>query len=281
MCGKGLVLEGGGLRGIYTSGVLDVLLDYDINFDYCIGVSAGACNAVSFISKQKGRNRDININYINDRRYFGVHNFISTGSVFGAKMMFDTIPNELLLFDYDTFEESKCRLIAGVTNIETGKPEYYEVKGLKQKYDIIRASSALPLLSSIVKYNGKSYLDGGMSDSIPIRKSLDDGNDKNVIVLTQHRGYVKHKSKLSKLAKIRYRKYPEFIKTLNDRYKKYNETLDFIKELEENGKALVVAPSEPLAMSRFEKDTKVLSHVYDLGVKDAKNKILEIKNYLA
>ncbi|QSX07216.1 patatin family protein [Sedimentibacter sp. zth1] len=280
MSSIGLVLEGGGLRGVYTAGVLDVLLENNIEFDYCIGVSAGACNAVSFISKQKGRNRDVNINYINDKRYFGVHNLVTTGNIFGVKMMFDIIPHELLPFDYNTFESSNCKMVVGVTDIETGEPCYYEIKGLREKYDIINASSSLPFLSKIVEYNGKKLLDGGMSDSIPIKKSISDGNEKNVIVLTQHRGYRKSKSKMGRYAKIKYRKYPNFIKTLAGRHIAYNDTLDFISDLENKEQAFVLCPSEPLNMSRLERNTDVLKRVYNLGVSDTIKKMNELKNYI-
>ncbi len=276
----GLVLEGGGLRGIYTAGVLDAFLLNDIEFNYCIGVSAGVCNALSYISKQKERNRNVNINYINDKRYFSIRNFVTTGSMFGYKMLFDTIPNELLPFDYDTYENSNCRLIAGATDCKTGKEVYYTLDTIRDKYEIINASISLPYISRIVKYDNKELLDGGIADPVPIKKSLEDGNKKNVVILTQHKGYQKSSSSLNKYAKIKYRKYPKLIEALNERHNIYNDTLSYISNLEEEKKVFAIYPSKPLEISRFEKDTNKLQEVYNLGLSDTLNAIEDLKSFI-
>lgn len=276
----GLVLEGGGLRGVYTSGVLDAFLDNNIEFNYCVGVSAGVCNALSYISKQKERNKNVNINYINDKRYFSIRNLITTGSMFGYKMLFDTIPNELLPFDYNAYERSNCRLIAGTTDCIAGEGVYYELDTIRDKYEIVNASISLPYISRISKYDNRYLLDGGIADPIPIRKSISDGNEKNVVVLTQHKGYEKSASSLNNYAKIKYRKYPEFIKLLSQRHIIYNETLSYISKLEEEKKVFAIYPSKPLEISRFEKDTNRLNEVYELGYSDTLRVIEKLKAFI-
>ncbi len=276
----GLVLEGGGLRGVYTSGVLDAFLDNNIEFNYCVGVSAGVCNALSYISKQKERNKNVNINYINDKRYFSIRNLITTGSMFGYKMLFDTIPNDLLPFDYDAYERTSCRLIAGTTDCIAGEGVYYELDTIRDKYEIVNASISLPYISRISKYDNKYLLDGGIADPIPIRKSISDGNEKNVVVLTQHKGYEKRASSLNNYAKIKYRKYPKFIKLLNQRHTIYNETLSYISKLEEEKKVFAIYPSKPLEISRFEKDTEKLNKVYNLGYSDALDVMGDLKEFM-
>lgn len=276
----GLVLEGGGLRGVYTSGVLDAFLDNNIEFNYCVGVSAGVCNALSYISKQKERNKNVNINYINDKRYFSIRNLITTGSMFGYKMLFDTIPNELLPFDYNAYERSNCRLIAGTTDCIAGEGVYYELDTIRDKYEIVNASISLPYISRISKYDDRYLLDGGIADPIPIRKSISDGNEKNVVVLTQHKGYEKSASSLNNYAKIKYRKYPEFIKLLSQRHIIYNETLSYISKLEEEKKVFAIYPSKPLEISRFEKDTEKLNIVYNLGYSDALDVMDDLKAFM-
>ncbi len=275
----GLVLEGGGLRGIYTNGILDKFIDEDLVFPYCIGVSAGVCNAVSYISKQKFRSRDINLTYINDKRYLGAGNFIKTGSIFGYKMMLDTIPNELMPFDYDTYEKSECTLYAAVTNCVTGKPEYYPLKNLKDNYCLVQATTSLPFVSKMVEYKGNKYLDGGLTDSIPIKKAMEDGYSYNIVVLTRHKGYRKEPSAFN-AEKIIYRKYPKLAEAIRCRYIKYNETLDYIEQLEKEGKVFVFRPSRELDCSRVEKNVLKLRSVYDIGVNDTQNNWERFKSWL-
>jgi len=276
----GLVLEGGGLRGIYTAGVLDAFLLNGIELNYCIGVSAGVCNALSYISKQKERSRNVNINYINDKRYFSIRNFITTGSMFGYRMLFDTIPNELLPFDYDSYKKSSCRLVAGATDCVTGEEVYYTLDSVRKQYDIINASISLPFISRIVKYDNKELLDGGLADPIPIKKSIADGNEKNIVVLTQHRGYQKTPSSLNNYAKIKYKRYPKLIEVLNERHNIYNDTLGNISILEEEKKVFAIYPSKPLEISRFEKDTNKLLDVYNLGLSDTLNSMDNLKEFI-
>ena len=252
----GLVLEGGGMRGIYTTGVLDWLLDQKYLPDYCIGVSAGACHATSYLSKQQGRSFRINTAYLQNGEYVSVKNLLKTGSMFGMDFIFDKIPNELDPFDYQAFLASPCEFYVGVTNVWTGKPEYFP-------------SSSIPMFSPIVPYKGNLYLDGGTSDPIPVRKALADGCDRVIVVLTQDRGYVKHPEKFRPVYKNLYRRYPKMVNTLDHRHEVYNETRDFVFQLEREGKAIVIAPREPVDLSRFERDIPKLRALYEEGFADA------------
>lgn len=280
MAKTGLVLEGGGLRGMYSNGILDTFLEEGIEFPYCIGVSAGVCNGVSFISKQPYRSMDINITYINNKDYLSLRNFVKEGSIFGYKMMLDTIPHKLNPFDYETYENSPCVLYACTTNCNTGKPCYFELKNLRQKYDIVRATTSLPFVSTMVDINGEKHLDGGITDSIPIKKAIADGCEKNVIILTRPKEYRKTVSTESKLAKVFYKKYPKLVEALENRHIVYNQTLDYIEKLEQEGKVFVFRPSQNLAVSRTEKDTKKLKAIYELGLEDAKNAMNDFKRWL-
>lgn len=267
----GLVLEGGGMRGLYTIGVLDVLMENDITFPYCIGVSAGACNAVSFISNQKGRAKRVMMDYISDKRYLSLSNFLKERSVFGMEFIFNTIPHELDLFDYDTFLKSDCEFKAGVTDVLTGKPAYFGKDHMVYDSTVLRASSSIPMFSPMVEIEGRKYLDGGTSDPIPVKKALEDGCDKVLVVLTRDRGYVKSPEKLKGLYHRMFKKYPAMIDLLDNRHNIYNQTKEFLFDLEKQNKAVVVAPSEPLKIDRFEKDPQKLEEVYQLGRKDMLN----------
>ncbi len=266
---RGLVLEGGGMRGLYTAGVLDYFMDQGIEFDYCIGVSAGACHATSYLSKQRGRSFRINTAYLSDGRYVGVKNFFKTGSMFGMDFIFDEIPHKLDPFDYDTFLKTKCEFYAGVTDVQTGKPAYFGIEAMNHDTTVLRASSAIPVFSPIVEFRGRKFLDGGTSDPIPVKKALADGCDKLVIVLTQHRDYVKSPEKFRAVYRHLYGRYPEMVATLDRRYQVYREAKELAFELEKNGKAIVIAPEHPVGLDRFEKDITKLRALYDEGYRDA------------
>lgn len=265
----GLVLEGGGMRGIYTVGVLDLLLDYQIHTDYVIGVSAGACHGVSYVSNQRGRSFKVNTDYLDDPRYLSFKNYLKTKSIFGMDFIFDEIPNKLDLFDYDQFKSSNCEFVAGVTDVQTGKPVYFGKEHLDRDTTILRASSSIPVFAPIVEYHGGKYLDGGTSDPIPVRKALEDGCDQVIVVLTRDRSYVKKPESFRMVYKRAFKKYPEMVRLLDERQKIYNETLRYIRKLEEENKAIVIAPSQPINISRFEKNIDVLRGLYDMGMRDA------------
>ena len=230
MIEAGLVVEGGGMRGVYTAGVLDYFMEKNLYFDDCYGVSAGACHISSYVSKQIGRSIKVTLDYINDKRYCSVNSLIKTGDMFGVEMLYDLIPNKLELYDYDTFNKFKGNFYSVVTNCKTGKAEYIKIKDMKKDIIAVRASSSLPLLSRIVEINGKEYLDGGITDSIPIKKSIKDGHKKNVVILTRDKTYRKSKPKFLSFFKLKYKKYPNLVKAIENRYKIYSQC-DYLRQV--------------------------------------------------
>ena len=280
MIKAGLVVEGGGMRGVYSSGVLDFFIEKDLFFENNYGVSAGACHLCSYLAKQYKRAFRVTVDYLNDKRYCSVHSILKTGNLFGAEMLYDIIPNELDLFDYDTYNKNESNFYVVITDINTGKPEYVKIGDLKKDIIYVRASSSLPLLAQNVKINDKEYLDGGISDSIPIKKSIADGNKKNVVILTRDSTYRKGKNSLMPIIKLKYKKYPNFVKSMADRYIVYNEILDFIKELEDNGDVFVIRPKKPVNIGRTEKNREKLEALYNDGYNDAKDCYEELLKYL-
>ena len=280
MIKAGLVVEGGGMRGVYSSGVLDFFIEKDLFFENNYGVSAGACHLCSYLAKQYKRAFRVNVDYLNDKRYCSVHSLLKTGNLFGAEMLYDIIQNELDLFDYDTYNKNESNFYVVITDINTGKPEYVKIGDLKKDIIYVRASSSLPLLAQNVKINDKEYLDGGISDSIPIKKSIADGNKKNVVILTRDSTYRKGKNSLMPIIKLKYKKYPNFVKSMADRYIVYNEILDFIKELEDNGDVFVIRPKKPVNIGRTEKNREKLEALYNDGYNDAKDCYEELLKYL-
>lgn len=280
MIEAGLVVEGGGMRGVYTAGVLDYFMEKNLYFDDCYGVSAGACHISSYVSKQIGRSIKVTLDYINDKRYCSVNSLIKTGDMFGVEMLYDLIPNKLELYDYDTFNKFKGNFYSVVTNCKTGKAEYMKIKDMKKDIIAVRASSSLPLLSRIVEINGKEYLDGGITDSIPIKKSIKDGHKKNVVILTRDKTYRKSKPKFLSLLKFKYKKYPNLVKAIENRYKIYNETLDFLEEEKAKNKVFIIQPKLPVKISRIEKDKDKLKELYDQGYEDAKELYEDLMKFL-
>lgn len=271
-----LILEGGTLRPIFSAGVMDALLDNNITFQYCIGVSAGITNGVSYISKQKGRNLEVVTKYRNDNRYLSYRNFLRCKSIFGLDFVFDEIPNNLIPFDMDTYRKYPGKVLVGVTNAHTGKTEYLNGKDLDDKATMLRATCAIPLLFPVIKINGKEYYDGGLCDPIPIKKAIADGNTKHLIVLTQPKGYKKELSKKNILvAKLLNKKYPNLKTPLLNRHNHYNETVKFCEQLENEGKVLILRPEYNL--DSFEKDINKLKSSYDHGYNLAINHLSEIK----
>ena len=271
-----LILEGGTLRPIFSAGVMDALLDNNITFPYCIGVSAGITNGVSYISKQKGRNLEVETKYRNDNRYLSYRNFLRCKSIFGLDFVFDEIPNNLIPFDMDTYRKYPGKVLVGVTNAHTGKTEYLNGKDLDDKATMLRATCAIPLLFPVIKINGKEYYDGGLCDPIPIKKAIADGNTKHLIVLTQPKGYKKELSKKNILvAKLLNKKYPNLKTPLLNRHNHYNETVKFCEQLESEGKVLILRPEYNL--DSFEKDINKLKSSYDHGYNLTINHLSEIK----
>lgn len=269
MFDAGLILEGGGMRGVYTAGVLDFFLDKELWFKRCYAVSAGAGHACSYLARQRGRAFAVNVDYLGDRRYMGVSSLLKTGNLFGADMLYKIIPEELYPIDYKAFAENESRLFAAVTNCETGQAEYVPIRDLKTDLIYVRASASLPMVSRMVEVDGKKYLDGGVTDSIPIKKSVADGNKKNVLVLTRDGSYRKQPGTMAAFIRAKYRKYPALVNQIERRYLHYNETLDFIKQEESQGRAFVIRPKKPVNISRTEKDREKLRALYEEGFSDA------------
>lgn len=276
----GLVLEGGAMRAIYTAGVLDVFMEEGITFDGVIGVSAGAIHGCSFVTNQKGRNIRYYKKYSRDKRFMSFWNLLTTGDIVGEQFCYHELPDVLDPVDHDAFAKSNTEFYIGCTNLETGKAEYPKITDLRKQIDLIRASASMPYVSHKVSYDGKLYLDGGCADSIPVDAFAKMGFDRQVVVLTRDASYKKEPENTA-LAKIMYRKYPKFVKDLKNRHKKYNHQREQIARWEEKGYIYVIRPSEELNIGRMEKDPEELQRIYDIGVKDAKEHIEEVKAYLA
>lgn len=272
----GIVCEGGGMRGVFTSGVLQSFMDSGFMADVLVGVSAGASNGVSYVSGQKDRGYRTNVDYAGDKRYVSKRNFLKTGSIFGMDFVFGEIPEKLDPFDYQAFYDSPCDFYAGVTNINTGRVEYFGKEDIKPPLEVIRASCSIPVLSNIVQYKGEEYLDGGVADPIPLSKALELDCDRLIIILTQPRGYRKEPQSFRQVYKTFYRNYPNLVKALDRRYLMYNGTLKQVAKLEEEGKAIVIAPPSPLQADRFGQDKEKLIASYNIGVKCGKNAIKKL-----
>ena len=275
-----LVLEGGGMRGAYTAGVLDYLMEKGVSFDSIYGVSAGALTGANFKAGQVGRGLRTFAGYLHDERYAGPQHLLKTGDWFNIDFSYNKIPNELDPADYDTFNASPVNFYSVVSNVETGKAEYIRITDLKQQMDLVRASATLPLLSNIVEYEGKKYLDGGSCDSIPLKKSMADGHNKNLVVLTQHRGYAKKPSANRYACRLMYKKYPNYVKAMDNRHNMYNRQLKLVYEMEKQGKAFVIQPVAKVEVSRLEKNPARLVELYHQGKMDAASCYQRLVEYL-
>ena len=276
----GLVLEGGGMKGVYTAGVLDFFLDKGIEFSSVYGVSAGACHMCSYLSKQRGRALEVCVDYLDTRKYCSAESLLTTGDLFNVNMAYHLIPEYLNPYDYAAFDRYEGKAYAVVTNIETGKPEYLRIRDMKKDIDAIRASASLPLVSRNVKYKEKRYLDGGLSDAIPICKSILDGNKKNVVILTKEEGYVRTPSSHLGLLKLRYLRYPKVYELMADRHLSYNDTMAYLEKQQKNGLAFVLRPKKKSEVGRIEKDAEKLKALYEEGYRDAEENFVLLQNYL-
>lgn len=278
-----IVLEGGARRGIFTSGVLDFLMEQGVYFSDVIGVSFGACNASSYVSEQHGRMRDCTAQKENNYgMYSDFRKFMKDNSILDMDLLFDKYPNEYFPFDYDKYfrSESECEMV--VTNLKTGKAEYLSERNDKERLmKICRASSSMPLLTPIVKIDGKPYLDGGIADSVPIERALEKGNDKIVLVLTRNPGYRKKMTSKTMAAVYRhkYKKFPEFVTTAIRRNMEYNKQMALVNKLEAEGKIFVLRPTAP-PVGRLEKDYDKLMEFYMHGYDMMQERLEELKKYL-
>lgn len=267
----GLVLEGGGMKGLYTAGVLDFFMEKGLLFSSVYGVSAGACYMCSYLSWQKGRGLDVAVDYLDDRFYCSFLSLLLTGDLFNVDIAYHLIPDFLNPFDHEAYAKYQGKAYSVVTNIVTGQPEYLRVKDLKKDIDMIRASASLPLVARNVEIGGRIYLDGGIADPVPIRKSILDGNRKNVVILTKEEGYVRKptgKKELT-LIKARYAKYPKIYELMAQRHTNYNETIDYLYRQQENGQAYVIRPSHASEVGRIEKNKEKLIELYHQGYREA------------
>ena len=277
---KGLVLEGGGFRGMYTCGVIDVFMENGLCFDEVVGVSAGAAFGCNIKSKQIGRALRYNKRFCQDSRYSGLKSFIKTGDLYNKEFAYGIVPTILDPFDTKTFRENPLKFTVVCTDIHTGNPVYHEIQnGDATDIEWIRASASIPIVSKPVKLDGYELLDGGVSDSIPVNWMLE-RSTKTVVVLTRDKSYRKEPMKYIKLLKRAFKEYPNLTKALENRYIVYNKTLDQIEQLEREGKVFVIRPSKPIACAMIEKDPNHLQEIYDIGRRDALHYLEDLKKYL-
>ena len=279
----GLVLEGGALRTIFSSGVCDALLDGGVMVDYVIGVSAGIAYGVSYISRQPRRNLEIVTRYAGDRRYMGMNNLADrhNRSYFGLEFVYDTIPNELVPFDYQTFAAYPGQVEAVVTNLNTGEAEYMPVPREDDKFLLLQATCAMPLMFPIFHIDGQPYLDGGIGDAIPWKHALEQGCDRLLVVLTHPRDYVRKPDPMQKLLHRTYRDYPNFLHVMEHRAHVYNENREELFQLERQGKVKVILPDSTMGVSRTEKDPEKLRLLWAKGYQMAVDRMEELKDYFS
>lgn len=278
----GLVLEGGAVRTIYSSGVCDGFLEQSFLADFVVGVSAGIAYGVSYASRQEGRNLRILERFVRDSRYMGAGNLLKPGnrSYFGLDFAYDEIPNYLVPFDYAAFESYPGRVEAGVTNLLTGKTDYYPMTCEDKRFVLLRATCAMPLLFPIFEINGKPYLDGGVGDSVPFRRALRAGCDKLIVVLTRERSYYREPEKLERMICRRYREYPAFCEAIRTRAERYNADRAAILELERQGKALIFAPKCTKGFSRTERDLSKIRALWKEGRDEAVARMDEVRSFV-
>lgn len=262
----GLILEGGGMRGVFTSGVLDAFMKHQLFFRYVVAVSAGACNGLSYASHQPRRARISNIDMLVKYNYLGIKHLVTQGCIFDPELLYDRFPNELIPYDYDTYFSSESTFEMVVTNCLTGRAEYLvENSGNRQRLlDIVRASSSLPYVSKIVDVDGVPYLDGGIVDSLPVMRAIETGHRNNVIVMTRNRGF-RNRGRDRKIPRFIYKNYPRLRVALSRRIKVYNEQLDMVERMEDSGELIVIRPMRPMDVDRIEKDPVKLEALYEEG----------------
>ncbi len=276
---NGLVLEGGGNRSIFSSGVLDAFIENDITFPYIIGVSAGSCNATSYIAKNHRRQHDIIITYANDKRYMGLSNIIKGHSFLNTDWIFGELAYDILPLNHDEFENSGTTLCVVTANAKTGKAEYFYPKSFREGCPELKASCSMPVVTKGVVLGDELYFDGGMIDSIPLQRAFDDGCKKAVVILTQHKGFEKKPVKSAAVKAMK--KYPKIAEAIAVRHEMYNEQLRLVEQAENDGTAFVIRPGTPLGITSLERDTSKLEAIYQLGYKQGLRSINEIKAFLS
>ncbi len=277
-----LVLEGGGFRGIYTAGILDRFLEHRMNFGYAIGVSAGAAYAVSYVSRQHGRNLEVNRRFTADPRYFGFMNFIRKRTFFDWEFIYKEVPQKHVLFDYDTFRNSSTRLRIGITNCATGAAEFRDGNGLSPDgfKALLSASSALPFIAQKITIDNHDYMDGGISESIPLDQAFADGYSRAVVILTRNAGYRKSPSRFTRLIRATYRNYPHLVEALATRAERYNAMLDRLDALEIEGRVFIIRPQEPPTVSRTENNPEKLEALYHTAQREFDQMLPKLKAWI-
>ena len=261
----GLVLEGGGMRGVFTSGVLDAFMKHNVYFKYIVAVSAGACNGMSYVSRQPRRARISNIDYLARYKYIGIRHLVSQGCIFDSKLLYDKFPNKLLPFDFDEYFKHSQNFEMVTTNCLTGTPMYLkELEDHQRSLDIVKASSSLPYVSKIVDVDGIPMLDGGIVDSIPVQRAIDMGYKNNVVILTRNKGW-RDNGKDRKVPHYVYKNYPRLRVALSRRHFAYNQQIELVNRLEESGQIKCIRPLRPIEVGRIEKDIDKLERLYEEG----------------
>ncbi len=278
----GLVLEGGASRTVFSCGVMDVLLSNKIYADYIIGTSAGIAYGTSYASKQIGRNREVAVKYMSDKRYMGAKYLLNpkNRSYYNLDFVFSDIPNKEVLFDFEEFSKFPGDIIATVTNLRTGKVEYLPVTAEDRNFTVLRASCALPIMFKPIEIEGEKYLDGGVGDPIPYKRAFQDGCDKIIVILTREEGYRKENDSSEKLIKLLYGRHPELVSTFLKRAQIYNDSIDALEKLQKDGKAIVIRPEKIEGIARTESDPKILEELYQQGITVGSKKMKEILSFI-
>lgn len=273
----GLVLEGGGMRGLFTAGVMDVMMEHGIRFDGIVGVSAGATFGCNYKSHQVGRVLRYNVRFKDDPRYMGIRSLLRTGDLVAAEFSYHTLPNELDVFDGETFNSDPTEFHVVCTDVLTGKPVYHRIeKANDEALEWIRASASMPLVSRPVPLDGRLLLDGGISDSIPLRYFQQQGFDRNIVILTQPKGFYKRRTKLMPLFHLFMRRYPAIVRAMSRRHLMYNDELSYLEEQERKGSILLIYPQDTLPIGRTEQDEAKMRRVYAMGRQKAEEMLPEI-----
>lgn len=278
---KGLIMEGGAMRGMFTAGVIDVMMEHGIDFDGAIGVSAGAAFGCNYKSKQIGRVIRYNTRFCRDKRYGGFRVLLKEGNFYSKQFCYEEVPMKHDIFDFDTYERNPMEFFVVATDVDTGKAEYHILADRHDHgFEWIRASASMPLVSQMVEIDGRRYLDGALADSIPVQYFESIGYDRNVVILTQPMGFRKKPDSMLPLMKLHYRNFPKLVEAITTRHEQYNATLDHIAHREAAGELLVIRPAEKLPIGRTEKDPDKLRQVYNIGRQTAEARIAEIQKYL-
>lgn len=281
MTKKGLILEGGAMRGLFTAGVMDVLMENGVEFDGIIGVSAGAAFGCNYKSGQIGRALRYNIKYCRDKRYCGINSLLKSGNIYNTDFCYGEVPLSLDKFDFDAYLKNPAEFYVVCTDVESGRPVYHKYTGAEDSgFDWIRASASMPLVSQIVNIDGKKLLDGGISDSIPVKYFESIGYNKNVAVLTQTKEYRKGKNRMMPLIRRRYKMYLKLIEVAENRFLMYNAQKEYVSKREAEGELFVIRPDEPIPVGRVEKNPKKLKLAYDIGRSTANKKLDGLIAYL-